>query len=408
VTIGVRRMAVAGSIFLVALAPAFLQLGLHRSEFVRLLSSSTGRSSGVGPGYYIDLLRRYDGPLLLVVWTIGIVAAAVRRSRSDLFILLWLGVVASFFQLYPLKAYNYVLPLTPALALVGANALVRGARGLSEPRWTRRRSQAWGLGAVFLAVLTITGSAQATASIVRSRDYAGLREAALWLRDHTSPDAGVMTLSGGSAQYIFSFYAQRPSYPFGRFRLATVLPGGRVVNPTTGGPHGDPPMDWVSGWPPGLIRDGKVSYFVYYVASIDDPPEAPLVNSLDESDFKRLIERYGGELVHTVYIDHEPRVWVYRATEQSAAPVLDIRRVDSIASRIADPPWRVRIRGSGFTMDSQVNLYYHRAFIGTVPTNDSGQFRTVIDLLGGFRERWWFVGIDGEGDGATLVGRAVR
>ena len=40
-----------------------------------------------------------------------------------------------------------------------------------------------------------------------------------------------MTLSKGSAQYALSFYAHRDAYPFGRFRLATVLPGGEVRSP---------------------------------------------------------------------------------------------------------------------------------------------------------------------------------
>ena len=34
-----------------------------------------------------------------------------------------------------------------------------------------------------------------------------------------------MTLSKGSAQYALSFYAQRDAYPFGRFRLATIVSG---------------------------------------------------------------------------------------------------------------------------------------------------------------------------------------
>ena len=61
--------------------------------------------------------------------------------------------------------------------------------------------------------------------------YFGLREAARWLKTNTKPDEGVMTLSKGSAQYAISFYAKRDAYPFGRFRLATVIPGGKTLSP---------------------------------------------------------------------------------------------------------------------------------------------------------------------------------
>ena len=54
----------------------------------------------------------------------------------------------------------------------------------------------------------------------------------MWLKNNTSKDAGVMTLSKGSAQYAISFYAHRDAYPFGRFRLATIVPGGKVLNPS--------------------------------------------------------------------------------------------------------------------------------------------------------------------------------
>ena len=74
---------------------------------------------------------------------------------------------------------------------------------------------------------------------MKSDSYFGLREAALWLKKNTSKDAGVMTLSKGSAQYALSFYAQRDAYPFGRFRLATIVPGGKVLNPS---PAADGPV----------------------------------------------------------------------------------------------------------------------------------------------------------------------
>ena len=60
--------------------------------------------------------------------------------------------------------------------------------------------------------------------------------------------------------------------PFGRFRLATIVPGGKVLNPTPSA-DGAPSADWSSHWPPILIENREVSYLVYYTNEGDDPPE---------------------------------------------------------------------------------------------------------------------------------------
>ena len=70
--------------------------------------------------------------------------------------------------------------------------------------------------------------------------------------------------------------------------------------------------DWVSYWPPRLIRSRTVSYLVYYTDEGDDPPEAPIVESEQQKAFRNFIETYGGQLVHTVRRDHEGRAWIYR------------------------------------------------------------------------------------------------
>ena len=67
-----------------------------------------------------------------------------------------------------------------------------------------------------------------------------------------------------------SFYAQRDAYPFGRFRLATVLPGGEIVHalPST---EGVMPRDWVALWPPQILEKGTVDYLVNYATSTTPP-----------------------------------------------------------------------------------------------------------------------------------------
>ncbi len=65
--------------------------------------------------------------------------------------------------------------------------------------------------------------------------------------------------------------------------------------------------------------------------------------------FRLLIQRYDGELLHTVYLHHEPRVWIYRITRSLPSPVLD-----------AVPQGRlVKLTGKGFTANAAITLTYH-------------------------------------------------
>jgi hypothetical protein len=228
--------------------------------------------------------------------------------------------------------------------------------------------------------------------------YAGLEEAARWLADNSPGDAGVMTLSHGSAQYVFSFYAQRDAYPFGRFRLATVLPGGEIVHalPSTAGIT---PRDWVALWPPQLLEKGTVDYLVYYATSttIDDPEEDPLVNTSTQNKFRELIAGYGGELVHTVYVHHEGRAWIYKATRLRTKPVVTHKVGGGV----------VKVRGWGFTMNSTVKVHYHGRRVATVPADGHGSISLRFPVPAQAQPPYHVVLTDADGNYASFSGLSV-
>jgi hypothetical protein len=406
-------------------APAAWQLVHNSREFAEFLSRSSQRVSSVPWDYYPRTLLRYEGPIIVIGWLLAVVAAAVRRSRADLLPLLWLLAVAGFYQLYPLKAFNYMLPLVPALSLLSGrtasslHAALRRAAGPpapvrrtgAEPDWRAGRSPPAAGGrvrrhrhhALVTAVTTVVvvgtlavGAAPRQWAVLHDDSFAGLKEAALWLAGHSDPGAGVMTISHGSSQYVFAFYAQRNSYPFGRFRLATVLPGGAVVNATPT-PDGSTPRDWVTTWPPRLVESGAVSYLVYYTGPLDDPPEDDqLVETATQRRFRQFIEDYGGRLVHTEYRNHEARVWIYRVTKRLPTPVLTyvVRR------------GVVKLAGRGFTVNSPVTVYYHQRPVARVRAGVSGSFSVGFPLPRGIRPRYFLVATDGSGNSATLTGLA--
>ena len=87
---------------------------------------------------------------------------------------LWFGFFAVFLMVYPLKAFNYLLPLIPAVALLAG-------RGLAMIRLPKVPRSAIALA---VALVAIVGSIPFLAPSRHDDASVGLREAAFWLEDH--------------------------------------------------------------------------------------------------------------------------------------------------------------------------------------------------------------------------------
>lgn len=398
-----RKFMRAAAAFTVFFIPVLVQIALKSDQLLEFLGDSGDRVAHVPWYYYLDKLTAFDGFVTPGLWLVGIVIALRRWTAGDRLLLFWVFVVALFFQLYPLKAFNYLLPLIPAVSVLAGRgvhdtvlALVAWWRGLREPtgvgsiaRWSQPVAVPVALVA---AACTVVLAAMPVVDVARSDSYFGLREAARWLKANTRPDDGVMTLSKGSAQYALSFYAHRDAYPFGRFRLATIIPGGivRSPRPATDGPS----RDWVNYWPPRLIKSREVSYLVYYTDEGDDPPENPLVDSAHQERFRRFVEAYGGRLMHVVYRNHEARAWIYKVTKLERRPSITFRA----GTR------SVRVRGKGFRFNSKVTLYYHQARRGSFRANADGSFSGRIRVPYYVHRRYWLIATDNFGNYASSVG----
>jgi hypothetical protein len=199
---------------------------------------------------------------------------------------------------------------------------------------------------------------------------AGLREAAYWLKDNASPEDGVMTISHGSAQYIFSLYGNIDSYPFGSFELHTIMPGGSIIS-------GPPPPD-------PLIQNGTVKYLVYYTKTTDEGDDPFHMNKTAvQAKFLDLVQKYQGQSRSVFYYEftgldgkkiREPRVWIFEVGTRLPEPVLKIQEYCCT---------ELRLNGMGFFIDSNVNIYYGRNLIGQVPTDEMGSFRTSVNFPSG-------------------------
>jgi 4-amino-4-deoxy-L-arabinose transferase-like glycosyltransferase len=388
----------AALVVVIVMAPAWLQLALGPQRFFALLADSARRVSDVAAWYYPAQLIGQEGIGLPLVWLAGILLAAAWHRRGDLLLLSWLGIWLAFVQVYPLKAFNYLLPIVPAMSLLGARGVFGVVELIARRVSLRRGMPAAALRGMALALLLAIGL-QAVGPVSRSiaaSQSGGLREAAEWLAANTSPSDGVMTISHGSAQYALAFYARRDAYPFGRFRLATVLPGGVLVQPQVA--LKGTPRDWVIYWPPRLIEQGVVSYLVYYTSQPDDPPDMPLVTTETQRQFRQLIERYDGQLVHVVYDHHEPRIWIYRVGRLQPQARLAVETISSKAGRT-----RVTVKGSGYRIGSPISISYHRAAVASVRADQQGDFQTTIEFSGPQRSAYQLLAVDVAGHSALAT-----
>jgi dolichyl-phosphate-mannose-protein mannosyltransferase len=357
------------AVFLLSMTPALLQIGATLDDFTYVFSGGGRRVSRVPWFYYFEKITAHEGFVIPLIWLAGLLVAVKRRTSADRLVILWIVVTASFLQIYPLKGFNYLLPLTPAFAILAGSATYRAiVYGRSAMRRFGMRPPAAVPALTTALLLVLVGASVPLARALAVDEYAGLREAGYWLRAHSARTAGVMTVSNGSAQYAISFYGHRDAFPFGRFRLATILPGGRILASRVVGDL--PPKDWVERWPPRLIELGRVSYLVYFTNESDDPPDDPLVRSAVQKQFRDLIQDYGGRLVYTYYRHHEGRVWVYKIT----------RRLPKARIGVSVRQRSLLVAGRGFTIESRVKIYYHNLRIGTARTNRAGAFSTAVSL----------------------------
>jgi hypothetical protein len=255
---------------------------------------------------------------LLALWL-------VRRSfdwRIRL-LLAWVAVVIVFFQLWPVKGFQYLLPAAPPIAILAALGIVLLAGGRArigratdrrtapppaEPRTVetaasasraprgrtvthparsfRPRSRRLAGPALAVALTLLTAGTLAAESWSRiqpsesavflagSGGIAGGREAGLWIREHTPAGAQLMTV-GPSMANVISFYGHRTVYGL------SVSP-----NPLRRNPSYDPIPN-----PDLQIRSNELQYVVWDSYSAARSPffAAKLMDYVD---------RYHGRQVH--------------------------------------------------------------------------------------------------------------
>jgi 4-amino-4-deoxy-L-arabinose transferase-like glycosyltransferase/putative flippase GtrA len=245
IRVGFRRLVVSGLIFVIAVAPypASILIGKGTSAAQSFLLWQILRQPNHTWTFYADVLPSAMGPLILIAAAAGLVIAIRQAGWQDRLLVAWIGVPIAFFELWPVKGFQYLLPISPAVAiLVGLtfDRLFRRAAGAAEPAPAPARAvpdsdripaeptaagrsmrpRLAGLAAALLVVTVASiavptalavNSTTMTSSLAGTGGLPGGREAGLWIRDNV-PQGAVFLTEGPTLANIVEFYGQRRAY----------------------------------------------------------------------------------------------------------------------------------------------------------------------------------------------------
>jgi hypothetical protein len=255
-----------------------------------------------GQNYLIwQLFRRPNHPWPFYLTTvppaigIGVIVAAIigllllwrQRSWREKLLLAWIIVPFTFFQIWPVKGFQYLLPLAPAVAILAGRAL--GKLAINPPTgWMANISSkfpvipmlSWLAIAAIMFTIGLT-SWQEIQPAISSQFLAGTggvpggREVGSWIQSNVPQSATFMTI-GPSMANIVEFYGHRFAYGL------AVSPNPLHRNPSYT-PIINPDVD---------IRRSDLQYLVWDSFSADRTP-------FFTDKLLSYVKKYNGRAVHT-------------------------------------------------------------------------------------------------------------
>ena len=173
--------------------------------------------------FYITNVPQAIGILVIMAAIIGIFFLWRNRSWKEKLLLCWILIPIAFFQIWPVKGFQYLLPIAPPIAILAGRflGLVDKKSFQIKPLSLFRNESYFKLFSTVTIVLIVISlfftSWQRIQPDISTRFLAGTggvpggREAGEWVNEHAPINATFMTI-GPSMANIIKFYGQRPAY----------------------------------------------------------------------------------------------------------------------------------------------------------------------------------------------------
>ena len=273
-----RDLPIAGGVFLAGISPYPLSLilggGAHTTN--NFVVWQFFRQPNHDPSFYLSVVPSL-GYLTVALAVLGLISLRWRWQPYDTLALTLVLFNVAFFQVWPTKGFEYLLPIVPPfvyLAARGAIALGEVGPALLRPLAVERLDWRWAASfALALTLISIApsaarqavepvqaGTANAIATdsdlapaqsgtrtfLAGSGGLAASRPTGEWIRAHTLPSARFLTI-GPSFANVIQFYGQRKALAL------SVSP-----NPLHRNPQYEPVLN-----PDAQIRSGSIQYLVF-------------------------------------------------------------------------------------------------------------------------------------------------
>jgi 4-amino-4-deoxy-L-arabinose transferase-like glycosyltransferase len=271
--------------------PLSMSLAGHSSTGKSYLIWQLMRRPNHGFAFYAETVPWALGPLVVLAAVAAVLFKLTDRSWREVLLVCWIAAPVVAFTLWPVKGFQYLLPIAPAVALLAARGLLGTVRlrylyarlPVRHARHVRTVAVAVVLTSLCFASFGRIAAPSGSTFLAGSGGVPGGKEAGLWMASHTPRGAQVLTL-GPSMANIIKYYGHRESFGL------SVSP-----NPLHRNPSYPPVVN-----PDFELRDGALQYVVWDSFSAGRSPHF-------SSKLQELIRRYHGHAVHTEYVQVESR-----------------------------------------------------------------------------------------------------
>ncbi len=255
--------------------------------------SLAGRSDTAQSYLVWQLLRRSNHPwdffprvvppamgwLVILCAVAGIVALRNKRTWRETLLLCWIAIPIVVFQLWPVKGFQYLLPIAPAVSILAARALVQWRPWQVRPSLPFPLVNTVATGLVILSLVIpasrIVNPENTRSGLAGAGGIPGVRETGLWI-DENLPEGAVLVAIGPSMANMIQFYGHRQAYG---------------LSVSTNPLHRNPSYQPLAN-PDAAFRYGDAHYLVWDVFSANR-------SAFFDRTIHRYIEKYNAKEVYS-------------------------------------------------------------------------------------------------------------
>ena len=203
--------------------------------------------------FYPTVVPPAIGIPVLIAAIAGLWLLRKENGWKEKLLVLWIITPVIFFELWPTKGFQYLLPIAPAVAILAGRCFAKWRMPTPKRGYLRLIEELSMALLPFLIAFLLLGDtwkqvtpSQSDRFLAGSGGLPGGREAGLWIRDHVPLGATFMAI-GPSMANVIKFYGYRQAYGL------SVSP-----NPL----HRNPSYEAISN-PDFRIRTGDLQYVVW-------------------------------------------------------------------------------------------------------------------------------------------------